>query len=238
MSQDKNQQIRTICNQTLDNITANELNSHLDIIDNIFLTHLTRLPRIICTGDEEEQTAAFLLLKGLLLPLSKHNLKILLSSQQILIKFVQVLLTTVELELPIDLLHEEYSKRDINDPILSKTPWKSYKHLRNQDDIFMVYEIGGILGKSTAVEMIVMHLLDLFQMNIDSCNEILLLLQFILSTPGGSFNENLIKLCLNELLKPLHWDLAIKPNQTTNMSVQEVCYYFDYFYFLFVNNFL
>lgn len=236
LSQDGNTEISEQCKATLNHIHSFKLSQHVEIMEQLFHLHIIKLPRIICSGSEEEQTASFLLLKGLLLNLSKaHKLKTLFTCSNTLEQMISILLSALELDRSMDLLKEEHSLRSVHTSMINKIAWKSFSNLRNDHLIEIIRHCCQILGISDADDLIIDHLLDLFSMDVSSCNEIVVLLQMMLfGQNGDEFRNSKIEMCLESFLAEKHWTLAIQANQSTNLEMVEV----DLSLFIFMNNFL
>lgn len=208
---------------------ANEIN---DMIENIFISHLTKLPRIIYTGDEEEQMAGFNVLGGLIRTLSKtDHIKISLAPKHVLNKLLSVLLASVELESPMQLLEDQISFRirDINADECTKlgtpSPWKTFKSLRNPSLTSKLRHICQLLSQNTfARELILTSLLKSFCKNSSNCNEILILFQnFILTEkPKDGKCSTLDAAILEEILSYTHWGLGLQVTSTTDLQKEEV----------------
>lgn len=221
LSQDEDKDIAKLCSSTLESIGTT---SNVDVVELIFHTHLKRLPRILLTGDEEEQLGAVLLLHGLVTCLEEKQMKILLSNLDTMESLMQILLAALELDhITMDLLQNEHSLRTV-DPTINRLPWKRFKNLRHPRVEHELEKICKIIGRSTAAEIVVDYLLDLFKTNATNCNETIVLLQMILCCGGVKSNTYWIQACLEEFLLDIHWDLSIQADQTTNLEMEEVVF--------------
>lgn len=204
----------------------------VDVIEQIFLSHLTKLPRIIYTGDEEEQLAGLNLLNGLVKALTQtDNIKICLTNEQVLNRLITALLATVELDRPNQLLDEQHSIRLIDETVDdyallgTATPWKSFKNLRNQATAWKIKSVCQLLGRNRfARELVLDSLLKLFCANSSNCNEILVLFQYFIPDKGqenatlGSLDEAV----LEEILTYTHWSLGLQAISANNYEKEEV----------------
>lgn len=219
LSQDEDQSISELCDTAI-RTTLQNLSFH-EIVEQIFITHMIRLPRIINVGDEEEQIAAMLLLKGLLQSLRHSNLKLIFAVKDTLERFTTTLISAVELKRDMSLLLEEYSLRNVddNDGYAVATIWKQFKNLRNQTIVDHFQSICELIGTSNASDVVVGYLLELLPENAGLCNEIIVLLQFLLSSDGHKAS---ICNCLEDFLMDFRWHLAIQANKTTKLEMAEV----------------
>lgn len=219
LSQDDDQSISELCDTAI-RTTLQEL-SLQDVVEQIFITHIIRLPRIVAVGDEEEQIAAMLLFKGLLESLRHANLKMIFAAKDTLERFVAVLISAVELKRDMSLLLEEYSLRNVDeaDGFVAVSAWKQFKNLRNQTIVDHFRSICELIGRSNASDVVVRYLLELLPENVSICNEIIVLLQFLLNSNG---HKTSIFNCLEDFLLDIHWHLAIQANTTTKMEMEEV----------------
>lgn len=219
LSQDEDQSISELCDTAI-RTSLQEL-AFQDVVEQIFITHIIRLPRIIAVGDEEEQIGAMLLFKGLIQSLRQANLKMILAVKNTLERFVAVLISAVELQREMSLLLEEYSLRNVDeaDGYVAVSTWKQFKNLRNQTIVDHFRSICKLIGTSNASDVIVGYLLERLPENVTSCNEIIVLLQFLLNSND---HKTSIFNCLEDFLLDIHWHLAIQANTTTEMAMEEV----------------
>lgn len=193
----------------------------IDIVEQLFMDHLMRLIRVTHTGDEEEQMANILLLRGFIFILSKANrLKITLLNEKILENFMNVLLSMVELDRPMNLLEENNNIYDLTEKrpenvqslvrMRHNTPWKSFRNLRNTRLIKEIASICECLSANDAVNIIILeYLLELLTKNSINCNEVLVIIQLIINSfdINGS-SESLHIVILEEILNEFRWYLA------------------------------
>lgn len=203
-----------------------------DVIEQIFLAHLTKLPRIIYTGEEDEQLAGLNLLNGLVKALTQtDSINVCLTNEHVRNKLITALLASVELDRPNKLLDEEHSIRLIDETVDdyallgTATPWKSFKNLRNQAEAATVKSVCQLLGRNRfAKELVMDSLLKLFCTNSSNCNEILVLFQFLVPRDGtgevkcGSLDEAV----LDELLNSTHWSLGLQATLANKLDKEEV----------------
>lgn len=187
----------------------------LEIVENLFLEHLTKLPRVFYTGDEDDQLASTAEFYGFVSALS-DRIRITLANESTLRSLVSALLCAVELELTSDLIGGDQTVyeigEDVSETIASlqnNTPWKTYRNIRNAKLIASIEKICRLLGDSlTASAFVVDFLLNLLHSNASSCNEALILLQFMVkaSDKCRSYCESII----DELLTEERWTLSTK----------------------------
>lgn len=217
----------------LDENTPSKVRFHysdnlIDTIETIFIGHLIKLPRIIYTGDEDEQHANFLLLKGLIRALHITNrLKIILSNENTLRNLITALTTIVELEKSTNLLEENYSLRLVPDTLVdahivsiqNPTPWKEFKNIRNRKLETIIGDICKLLAQNSDVRNLVLdNLLAAFGMNVERYNEILVLFQYFIGDTD-KLGPVIDLAILEELLNEIRWNLAVEAN-TASSSLQ------------------
>lgn len=220
LSQDEDQSIVELCGSVI-RTTLQELSFH-DAVEQIFITHIIRLPRIVAVGDEEEQIAAMLLFKGLINTLRHTDLKMIFTVSDTLERFVAVLISAAELKRDMSLLLEEYSLRNVDESdgyVAAAASWKQFKNLRSQTIVNHFQSICELIGTSNASDVVVGYLLERFPANLSICNEIIVLLQMLLNSNG---HKTSIRNCLEDFLLDIHWHLAIQANTTTKMEMEEV----------------
>lgn len=215
-------------------------NQYLDQIEFLFRRHLSKLPRIIYASNDDAQMAGLLLLKGLLQCLAHTRLKTVLSINDTLDQFMGILLGMCELTRPECLLQNEYSTRDIigADESANRQQWRESKNLTNESVLDCVPKICEILGRSNSADILFAYAMDLFVQNTIKCNDVLVFLQLLLN--GGGWGEtHRLRACLEEILRPIHWDLDEQASRHTQMKMAEVSIHlfrivFDYFLFLYL----
>lgn len=219
LSQDTDPSISKLCDTTVQT-TLQQLRFQ-DFVEQSFITHVIRLPRIISVGDEEEQIAGMLLLRGLLVTVQHTNLKRIFAVPDTLDRFVAVLVSAAELQRDMSLLRDEYSLRNIdeNEGCVVASTWKQFKNLRSQIIVEHFQSICELIGTSNAAEVVVGYLLERLPENVSICNEIIVLLQWLLSSND---HKTSICNCLEEFLLDIHWHLAVQANKTTKMEMEEV----------------
>lgn len=215
LSEDENKSVSSKCSDCLKTLlTKHENFELLENILNLFNSHLIKLPRIIYRGEENEQIAALTLLKGQIRLLSNGDrLKIIFNNEQTLSTLIQILVSSVELELSNELLLDEYAIRDHTTQSIFKDdslPWKNYKNLKNPILHKQVKEICDILGKSNVMYIFVSYILDAIKTDVRNCNELIILLNYVIIE--NDIKVNVLETIFEELLEEIHWDLTINAN--------------------------
>lgn len=187
----------------------------LEIVENLFIEHLVKLPRIFYTGDEDEQTANTAQLHGSVSALCKSDrIRITLANEAALRSLASALLSAVELDLTSKLLEGKYTVFELGEDVTgaivnlqNNTPWKVYRNLRNEAIITTIAKICQLLGDSpTASTFLIDFLLKGLHSNASNCNEVLVLLQLVLKSQHscGAHCEMVIE----ELLVDSRWTLS------------------------------
>lgn len=192
----------------------------IDITEELLLTHLVRLPRVIYTGTEEQKIGDVSLLRKIIILLfEKDRLRIILSSADIIEKLLSVLLSAVQLEksyVHVDICEDIWHMNDnyISQALFAspsrKAPWKMYKNSRDQQFVNDIDEICKYISKNDRAYVYVLEfLIKMIQKNSDKSNEVLVIIQMLLS---HSFKINdtcgsLHILILENLLCEKHWKI-------------------------------
>lgn len=212
----------------------------VDIVEQLFVDHLMRLIRVTHTGDEEEQMANILLLRGFISILSKaKRLQITLSNATILENFIIVLLSLVELDRPMKLLEENNNIYDLTEKraenvhslvrLRDNTPWKSFQNLRNAKLINEIASICECLSLNDTVHIFILeYLLELLTKNSINCNEALVIVQMVVNSidKDGS-SESLHIVILEELLHEFRWYLATDISEASKPESSNRTWYED-----------
>lgn len=202
----------------------------VDVAEELFATHLVNLPRIIYTGDEDEQMVGFLELQGLVRLLYESNrLKITLSNDDIMEKFIAVLLSAVEMDRDNKLLETNSHMYDINEmsdlnQSTDITPWKNYTNLRNPKILQIVRNTCQCVSKQNqAYTFILEFLFKLLAKNTVSCNEALVLIQIFLDSSENEFEstDSLHMSILENLLNDYRWQLETHADEHSHNSDRE-----------------
>lgn len=187
----------------------------LEIVENLFVEHLLKLPRIFYTGDEDDQLANTAKFLGFVTALCKSNrIRITLANECTLRSLVSALLCAIELELSPKLHEEDQTVYKIGEDVTetianlqNNTPWKTYRNIRNEKMITVIEKICHYLGNSTtASTFLIDFLLKSLHGNSSSCNEVLVLLQLILK--GSDRCQTHCELVIEELLEEARWNLS------------------------------
>lgn len=190
--------------------------SALEIVENIFLEHLMKLPRIFYTGDEDEQLASTAEFYGLISALCKSDrIRLTLANEITLRNLVSALLCAIEIDLPAKLLEGDQIAYEIGEDaaetianLRNNTPWKSYRNIRNEKVVTLIEKICCLLDDSqTASTFLIEFLFELLHRNASTCNEALVVLQFILK--GSGQGQELWEMVIDELLEEARWTLSM-----------------------------
>lgn len=199
----------------------------IDIAEELFIAQLIHLPRIIYTGDEDEQISNMLQLRGLVVMLCEtQRLKITLANESSLGNFVAILLSIVELERSAKLLEENISIFDINDKtpetinslvmLRNNTQWKMYKNIRNTEIMIEIELICTYISQTEPVNVLVLeYLANLIAKNSINCNEALIIVQMFVKNAFAVNDpcESLHYVILDELFCDYRWDLATETSE-------------------------
>lgn len=210
----------------------------VDVAEVLFADHLIHLPRIVYTGDEFEQTVGFLQLEGVVRLLhATDRLKITMSNDEIMEKFIAILLLAVELErgnrlLEMNSCHNyditESATPYSGNPSLAITPpWKTYKNLRTDHLIHKIRNTCKcITDQHQTYALILEYLLKLLAKNSINCNEALVLMQIVVgATTAGDESiacNSLHMAILEELASTFRWQLQTCMDVTATMTSQTI----------------
>lgn len=213
LTEDPDTEVSTMCRQTLEKVLKRHENYSFWVdIQFLFNSHLLTMPRIICRDDDNDLTAALMLLRAYIKFLTRNRLKTVLNDTDTLERLIMILITTVELDLSTGLLLEEHLLRDAEEIIkfdAENLPWKQFKRLKSDASKIQLREICQTLGGGPAGQLITTCLLDRLNSNRESANEILVLLNFSLA---NGMSRIALENILDELLADYHWTLTIYSN--------------------------
>lgn len=188
----------------------------LDIVEELFIAALTKMPRMMCTGDEDEQIAVGNEIYGLIAVLERFDrLKIVLSNERIIRILTSALISAVELELHNSLFDGNIRIYEIGgiiaaetiDDLRSKTPWKRFRNIRSGDFVQTLEAICRLIGGSgDAGEFLIEELLRSLHINTMQCNEVLVLLQMTMKSTNISRSAGTS--VIEELLREMRWELS------------------------------
>lgn len=211
----------------------------VDVAEELFADHLINLPRIIYTGDESEQMVGFSQLQGVVRLLHATNrLKITIANDEIMEKFIAVLLLAIELERDNRLIEmnschnydvSEISTAHNKSQSITTTPtWKNYKNLRTDNLIHKIHNACKCISEQPqAFALILEFLLKLVAKNSINCNEALVLLQIFVTANTNSPDDESISCdslhlaILDELGCDYRWQLQthVTDQMTTRTTV-------------------
>lgn len=191
----------------------------IDIIEECLLNHLIRLPRIIHTGNDEEQLAGFAQFRGFVQLLHNANrLKITLANDNVLGNFIANLLLAVELDRHNNLLETTPNSSKAMDlahaGVLSNhesIPWKIYKNLQQNEIVKEIQTIClCVREQKETYNFILSHLSELLIKNSANCNEALVLIQIFAMNSVEQIDpcESLHASILETLHSDFRWKLA------------------------------
>lgn len=207
---DADQQIRNFSQTSLKKLSESlpELNQE---IAQLFSSHLTAMPRTILTGDESEQIAAFTLLNSFIVTITEENspLNILLDNPVTLDKFMNVMLSSCEINVQNDLLlFENLASGSLDDQFYQmKTPWKQFKNLKNKNVVEKFSQICGNIGRSTAAQVCINHLLD----NMNSIEYLVLLIEMLVV--DATLEQDQVEGIVEEFLSETYWTMKIQATE-------------------------
>lgn len=207
----------------------------IDIVEELLLEHLIRLPRVIYTGNEVQQASDFLQLKCFMILLyEKNRLQVTLSNDDAIEKLLHILLSAVELEKSNKLVEICSDVWHINDQKIAhslfassygtgKRPWKIYKNINNHKIIDNIKTVCEYLTKHQHVYVFVLEFLcERLMKNSDKCNEVLIIIQMLLSNPC-KLNDtcgSLHTLILENLLCEYRWNLVTDTVELSNIDIR------------------
>lgn len=233
LSEDECEPIREKCLCSLFNFMQNHSNIS-ESLEELFVKHLTRLPRVIHRGEDSEQQINLLLLKGFLKLLISIDSKTILLNQQIFEKLLIVLISACELDHQNtnDLLKEEYIIYNFgkdNKKMQHVEFWKKYKNIDSQLNIGIILDICALLSDPCTSSLLLNSILDdLTSAKYDSSSNTLLnlinnlILSLIKKENITEEQKKLLKLILEEVLIEWHWDLDIFIKNIPNIERDEV----------------
>lgn len=201
------------------NETLPDLNQE---IAELFTFHLTAMPRIILTGDESGQIAGFTLLNSLVMTITddKVHLNSLLNNPVILEKFLNVMLSCCEIDVPNDILfYENLASGSLDDQFYKiKMPWKQFRNLKNDAIAKKFSQVCQNIGKSKAAQLCVNYLLD----NINSIEYVVLLIEILSCRQNTSLAQDQVEGIVEEFLSDSYWTMKIHPTEKVQKGQRPV----------------
>lgn len=222
LADDSDAEILELSRKSLEQLSAMRPELNDEVVE-IFCVHLMSMPRIVMTGDESEQIAAFKLLNSLVIIISMHNnehLNSLMNNQLLLDRLVLVLLSCCEIEINHELMfYENLSTNDLEDKFYKmKKPWKRFKNLKSEVVVGKFSEICKNIGHSNSAETCVNYLID----NMNSVEYLTLLIEIIQSGENLAINQNQIEAVIDEFLSETYWTMQIQANSTLKPAQKQV----------------
>ena len=191
-------------------------------IAEIFTSHLTTLPRIILTGDESEQIAGFTLLNSFTIIITNDNsqLNSLLNNSLTLDKFLNVMLSSCEIEVPSNVLfYESAAGSSLDDQFYQmKMPWKKFKNLKSDQIVKKFTEICRNIGKSKSAELCVNFLQD----NMSSIEHLVFLIEILYSGQQLTISEDQVEGVVEEFLSDTYWTMKVQATKTIEPTQKPV----------------
>lgn len=179
-------------------------------IAELFTLHLTIMPRIILTGDSSEQISAFTLLNSFFATISGKTSQFnsLLSNPIVLEKFLNVMLSSCEVEVPNDLaFYENLASGLLSDNFYQmKLPWKRFKNLKNEEIVKKFGDICHNIGSSAASQTCVNYLLD----NLNSIEYLVLIIEILNSGENLTLSHDQVEAIVEEFLNETYWSMPIQ----------------------------
>ena len=223
---DSDQQIREFSQTSLRRLT-NFLPDLNQKIAELFMSHLTVMPRIILTGDESEQIAGFTLLNSLVRTITdeKVQLNSFLDNPVVLEKFLNVMLSCCEIDVPSDFLfYENLASGSLDDQFYQmKMPWKQFRNLKNEFIIKKFSQVCHNVGSSSAAQLCVNHLLD----NMNSIEYLVLIIEILDSGPQTTLAKDQVEGIVEEFLNESYWTMkvhGVKAIESSQRSANEQWY--------------
>lgn len=206
----------------------------MEIVENLFVELLMKLPRIYHTGDEDDQLACTAELAGYVTALKGSNrLRITLANANILRNLMAALLSAIELDLTSKLYEEDHAIYEINveaveaiASLRNNSPWKSYRNVRSELVVATIEKICRELGDApTANTFVIDFLLKLLHGNAPNCNEALVLLQFVIRASSKCQSD--CALIAEELLAEERWTLSMKVSEPEHRDASKKSQWFE-----------
>lgn len=203
---DSNSKVREFSQKSLKELSLKipELNRE---ISELFSAHLIAMPRIILTGDDDEQVAGFTLLNSFIIAITQQDsqLSSLLDNPVILDRFLQVIISSCEIAVPDELLfYENLASVSLIDQYYQmKTPWKQFKNLKNDSVVKKFSEICQNLGKSTSAQVCLDFLLN----DMNSLEYLVVIIEMLQCGQATSLKQDQVEGIVEEFLSETYWTL-------------------------------
>lgn len=216
---DSDSTIKEHSKSTLKKMSDNfsELNQE---IGELFVSHLTTMPRIVMIGDESEQIAGFTLLNSFIITMTAKGslLGSLLHSPVMLEKFMNLMLSCCEIEVINELMfYENLASESLSDKFYHlEMPWKQFKNLKNELIVKKFNEICHNIGKSSSAQICVNHLLD----NINSIEYLVLLIEILKCGNDLLLAKDQIEAIIEEFSNETYWTMNLQASKRIEKTTQ------------------
>ncbi|XP_001358594.3 TELO2-interacting protein 1 homolog [Drosophila pseudoobscura] len=240
LSEDDDRKISQLCKDTLLQLQQQPNSQHIfdENAELLLDAHLNKWPRVLHRGEDNEQFAELLFLKGFLRNVNAEKLQLFFLVPKNLEMFVTCLLTALDMRTTRDLLNEEYSLRRIQDgkskelaAEFVKLPWRQFKHVSSKRTVDILSDIAALLGAEPAINRIIFdYCQDLVLQRSSAMNESILLLTMMVSPQAKTARESrlvLAELLLEQILRDEHWSLALQPDAAWRLKVDKPTQWFE-----------
>lgn len=217
LADDNDESIRLFSQASLDKLSS--IVNHE--ISELFDSHLATMPRIILTGHDSEQIAGFTLLNSVVVTLSSNpDLAPLLHNPVSLEKFLNILLSCCEIDVPDDLMfYENLSPGTLDDQFYKmKRPWKKFKNLKTESVERKFKQICHNIGSLEAAQPCINFLLD----NMNSIEYLVLLVEFMSCGADTALAQDQIENIVEEFLVESYWAMPIRATEQVERKQRNV----------------
>ncbi|KAJ8959272.1 hypothetical protein NQ314_006300 [Rhamnusium bicolor] len=201
LSEDENDEVKQKCNDILgklsSQLSSSSLKSLLENLEEGFYNDINRLPRKFNGIDEREQLTSLNLIIGYINLFGEHNLSQVLLSVTHLNKLMLTLIHISELEKSNISLLEEYTVKDLELTPNQRTPWKNFRHFKEDEIRDKLGKLCTLLAKFGTFRIISDFLLDTIMYHTENRKEAIFILNETIS--GITYNEENIQILKNIL---------------------------------------
>ncbi|XP_046603137.1 TELO2-interacting protein 1 homolog [Neodiprion virginianus] len=191
LSEDDTDEVRTAAITALDKIRtkyaegSNTARPILEELEESFYTLLTKLPRIMRTGDHSEQMSCLNQLGGYIKILGTEQLPQIMSSVAHLQRLLLALVYTIELDCGDVSLLEDVAIKDFDNIVHHHgfDSWRHFKFLRDSIAETKVITVCRLLGENGDMKILVDTILDMMSNMTQYRKELTLLLNWIIGVP-------------------------------------------------------
>ncbi|XP_018569428.1 TELO2-interacting protein 1 homolog [Anoplophora glabripennis] len=214
LSEDESDEVKRRSNDVLQKLSIELSSSNfkclLENLEEGFYSGINSLPRKFNGIDEREQLASLNLIIGYICLFGKHKLSQVLLSATHLNKLMHTLMHISELERTGVSLLEEYTIKELNRNPDLRTPWRNFRHFKEESVKNKLETLCASLAKFGGLEIISDFLLDVIMYHSENRKEAIFILNEAISgTDYTEENLQIIKNIVTTYVDNNYWQIPL-----------------------------